>query len=901
MDPERWRQVEELYHSAVERPQVEREAYLAAACGGDAELRREVESLLAQQSVDTPLDHPAMDLAAGSRLGPYELLEPIGRGGMGAVFKARDTRLDRNVAIKVSTAQFSGRFANEARQAAALNDPAVVTIFAVLTEADPPAIVMELVEGSDLAGPVPIETAIGYARQIAAGLEAAHEKGIIHRDLKPANIKVTPEGTVKILDFGLAKATVSASSTPAPQLTESGMILGTVAYMSPEKARGEPVDKRADIWAFGVVFFELLTGKRMFGDSTNLSDAIASVLKSEPDFNALPKGTPPNVRRLLERCLRKDPKQRLRDIGEARVVLDEPEPEAPAPPATPAPVRRWPWAAGLATLVLLAAFASYRWLLLPSQGPFQRIEITKLTDSGKAAAAAISPDGKYVVHSVSDEGKSSLWMLHTATGSNVQILPPAQGAFGMLNFSRDGNSVYYVFVTEKSPPAMYTMPVLGGNARMLAPLLAKYYVSLSPDEKRLAFTRIAGADRGLFIADLDGSGERQLAARKSPDSLRLTAWSSDGKTIAYGSHSQRGPSTSLAAIPVDGGPEKRISAHLGYLAQALLWLPDSRGLVATANAQVPSFQVWYVSYPQGQARRITNDLNNYGGLSLTGDASALVTVQNETTSHLWVVAPNDPGNAREISTGRLDGLNELAWAGTGSIYFEAPDSGGDTQIWHIDADGTGRRQITTESLTGRPAPCGDDRHLVFNSYRAGTPHIWRSNLDGGNVRQLTNGEGEWFPACSPDGSWLTYGKSLGVWRMPIDGGPAVRIWDRYGRSWISPDGKLVLVRESAGAGSKVRVIPAGGGQPIRSFDPVSELGGAGVVRWSADGTALLYVKTVGGVSNIWQRPINGGEPQQLTGFTSQRITAFAPSRDGKKLALARGTTSSDVVLIKDLK
>ena len=214
MDPDRWRRIEEIYQSAAERPPVEREAYLAAACDGDQELRREVESLLAQQSVETPLDHPAMDLAAGSRLGPYELLEPIGHGGMGAVFKARDTRLNRSVAIKVSTAQFSGRFANEARAVAALNHPNVCTLYDV----GPNYLVMELVEGVDLAGPVPIDTAIGYARQIAAGLEAAHEKGIIHRDLKPANIKITPDGTIKILDFGLAKATAApASAARAPR------------------------------------------------------------------------------------------------------------------------------------------------------------------------------------------------------------------------------------------------------------------------------------------------------------------------------------------------------------------------------------------------------------------------------------------------------------------------------------------------------------------------------------------------------------------------------------------------------------------------------------------------------------------------------------------------------------
>ena len=428
-------------------------------------------------------------------------------------------------------------------------------------------------------------------------------------------------------------------------------------------------------------------------------------------------------------------------------------------------------------------------------------------------------------------------------------------------------------------------------------------VAASPDEKRLAFTRASG-DRGLFIANLDGTGERQLVAPKSRDFVGSPAWSPDGKTIAYGvgSHSG-GLSTRRGGHTRRRRPEQRIGSRAWYFVQALLWLPDGHGLVATANAQFPLFQIWYVSYPGGKARRISTDLNNYSGLSLTWDAGALVTVQKETTSHIWVVAPGDAGSAREISTGHLDGLNGMAWAGNGNLYFEAPDSTQDTQTWTTAADGTARRQITTGHLNGKPAPCGDDRHLVFLSYRVETAHVWRSDPDGGNVRQLTNGEGEWDPECSPEGSWLTYGspnaENPGIFRMPIDGGTPVRIWHRPGWSRISPDGKLVLI--GANADPKVTIIPAEGGAALRTFDRVSELGGPGVVQWSADGAALLYVKTVGDVSNIWRLPLVGGDAKSVTTFTSQRITAFAVSRDGKRLALARGMTRSDVVLIRDLK
>jgi len=332
-------------------------------------------------------------------------------------------------------------------------------------------------------------------------------------------------------------------------------------------------------------------------------------------------------------------------------------------------------------------------------------------------------------------------------------------------------------------------------------------------------------------------------------------------------------------------------------------MPDGNGLIATTNPQYSFRQLWYVAYPGGQARSITNDLNSYSSARPTADGRALVAVQNETISHLWAVPPGDTGSAREISTGRLDGLNYVNFAGNGNLYFEAPDGSGTSHVWGAGPDGTGRRQITKgEGLTGTPVPCGDGRHLLFTSYRAGGAHVFASDLDGGNVRQLTNGGSEYVFSCSPDGTWLTYSsgsaKSLGVWRIPIDGGTAVRMWAQPSYSEISPDGKSILVTLPD---DQVTILPAGGGPPLKSFDGIPRTDYFRVVRWSADGTALLYVKTVGGVSNVWHRPLNGGEPKPLTDFRSQRITSFAVSRDGKRLVLARGTTSSDVVLIKDLK
>jgi len=291
----------------------------------------------------------------------YRITTKLGEGGMGAVYRATDTKLNRDVAIKVLPPAFADdaarmqRFEREAQVLASLNHPNIAAIYGV----EQGAIVMELIEGEELKGPLPIDTVISYARQLAAALEAAHEKGIVHRDLKPANIKITPDGTLKVLDFGLAKATdaspatTSVSPTMSPTLslamTQAGMILGTAAYMAPEQARGKPVDKRADIWAFGVVLFEALTGAPLFAGGETLTDTIAAVVTREPDWSALPPDTPPHLRRIIQRCLRKDPKQRLRDIGDARIAFDEPDAPSAAPAAS-APSRTWPVAAALLAL-----------------------------------------------------------------------------------------------------------------------------------------------------------------------------------------------------------------------------------------------------------------------------------------------------------------------------------------------------------------------------------------------------------------------------------------------------------------------------------------------------------------------------------------------------------------------
>src|SRR5215469_12271800 len=364
-----------------------------------------------------------MSLAAGTRLGPYEILAPIGAGGMGEVYRARDTKLKRDIALKVLPEAFAAdpermaRFQREAEVLASLNHSNIAHIYGV----EERALVMELVEGATLAGPLPLDRALGYARQIADALEYAHEKGVIHRDLKPANVKVTPEGTVKLLDFGLAKAiedpirtAEDASNSPTLTLgaTRVGVILGTAAYMSPEQASGKPADRRADIWSFGAVLYEMLAGKKAF-DGESVSDTLASVLKLEPDWNALPAATPPAIRNLIRRCLTKDLRHRLQAIGEARIVLETPPSDEPAAGAPAPRHRRLPWIVAAVTAVVALALIPgnlFYFRQTPPQKTVLRSTITLPENTTTLHSFAISLDGKLVAMAAEVKGKRQLWL-----------------------------------------------------------------------------------------------------------------------------------------------------------------------------------------------------------------------------------------------------------------------------------------------------------------------------------------------------------------------------------------------------------------------------------------------------------------------------------------------------------
>ena len=499
--PERWRRVEDLCERALALSSSERPAFLQEVCGSDEDLRREVESLLANASkADSFLDPSALAEAAhgvvnsptaaltGRRIGTYEIAGQLGVGGMGEVYRARDTKLGRDVAIKVLPPAFTAdrerlaRFEREARVLASLNHPNVAAIYGLEQFDDFQGLILELVEGETLAGKIAIRrsglgatAALGIARQIAEGLEAAHEKGIVHRDLKPANIKVTPAGTVKVLDFGLAKANpdsapdLSQSPTITISGTREGVVLGTAAYMSPEQARGQSVDKRADIWAFGCVLFEMLTGRIAFPGAT-VSDHIAAILEREPNWSVVPASTPPAVHRLLRRCLEKDPKRRLHHIADARIEIDEAltEGATAAPSATSRRRGPSPLLASSMAFVLAAALAGWTvWTFAASRRSSPDRTITRFVIRPPASAPMVggpdfdvSQDGSQLVYVGLEQGVNRVYLRRLDQFEPASI-PGTEGARWPF-FSPDGRSVGFwadgklkrVAVTAAIPPVI---------------------------------------------------------------------------------------------------------------------------------------------------------------------------------------------------------------------------------------------------------------------------------------------------------------------------------------------------------------------------------------------------------------------------------------------------------------
>ncbi len=766
--------------------------------------------------------------------------------------------------------------------------------------------------------------------------------------------------------------------TPGTSLKQTvpGVVMGTAQYMSPEQARGQRVDWRTDLFSFGIVLYEILAGRPPFTGSSP-KEIVAGILTADPVplSHYLPE-IPESLEWIVSKALVKDREERyqtaremLNDFKRLQRRLDVEREMSRSYLVSNGDDSKYsteknyvkldrlsgdttqemnlktgtisqrlssgifahlsgngsknkfanPLFIALAVTTLLAVGVSI-YLYINShrtvRTPFQSMQVRRFTASGKATRAAISPDGKYVVHVLSDSGKQSLLIRQVTDSNNVAIVPPSDLLYRGLTFSRDGTSVYYV-AQERTDPiqSLYQVPVLGGISRKILRDIDSP-VAISPDGKKLAFVRRArgkGEDQ-LMLADADGGNIRLLSSRKGADFYNIAglAWSPDGKVIACPAGSNTGVRHMfIAEINVASGQEKPVSSHRWASVGRISWVRDGKGLVIGAMEQGSSLtQIWFVPYPSGAPQRITNDLNDYRDMLLTDDSHSLVTVQTEAQVNVWLTSVADPSRIKQITEGigQRSGERGLTWMPNGNLVYISRASGS-SDIWIMDQEGKSQQQLTTAETRAEiyPAVSPDGRYIVFVSTRTGNSNIYRLDVKTGDQLQLTKGASEEFPVISADGKWVIYTSTASsrftLWRVPIDGGEPSQLTDKLSQ-WpvVSPDGQQIACwyRQESNSPWKIAIIPINGGQPekfldLPSADPVFP------VRWNPDGKAISFVSTRAGISNIWAQSMEGGEPRQLTQFASDQIFWFDWSHDGKQLACSRGRVTNDVVLISELK
>jgi Tol biopolymer transport system component len=566
-------------------------------------------------------------------------------------------------------------------------------------------------------------------------------------------------------------------------------------------------------------------------------------------------------------------------------------------------------------IVALGTYLGYRYVPLDraknGETSIADAKITRLTTSGKASSVAISPDGKYVVHVQDDGGQQSLYMRQVATQSNVQIVAPSTRRLGPLHFSPDGNYIYYrVFGQEFTRNALFQVPTLGGAPKMIVENLSGH-ISFSPDGRRFVFARIVTeTESALIIVNADGTNEEKLIGSNATERFDNVAWSPDGEKIVYQVAENRpdSPGSTLFEVQLADRSTRPLTSQKWLGMQGLIWMSDGTRLLMLAGSQRAVFQIFEISYPDGTARRLTNDLDSYTALGLTADSATLAAVKRVSEANIWIAPAGDESRARLLTPGSGKVDDNPSWSHDGSRIVFSSQTGASIEIWSVNEDGTDLRQIISNAESNfHPSVSPDGRSIAFVSSRNGY-HIWRANIDGGDARQITTGESsQYAPTFSLDGRWLFYvdvSRWPSVWKISAEGGAApVRISNkRSSFPAVSPDGKFVAYtyKEDDKAPYRLAIASIDGGEPLKTF-PASDTG-KGPLRWTSDGLAVVLIETsANGVNNLVAVPISGGAPKQVTDFKSDLIFGYEYSRDGKRLALSRGTIASDVLLYAGLK
>jgi serine/threonine protein kinase/dipeptidyl aminopeptidase/acylaminoacyl peptidase len=950
MKPERWKQVDELREAALECPSTERASFLDRACAGDDELRRELESLIisdghAEVFIESPPARMASDLfnsnqsklGAGKRIAHYEILGQLGSGGMGEVYLAKDTKLDRNVAIKllppelVVDEQAKKRFLREAKAAAKLDHPNICAIYEVNEEAGRSFIVMQYVEGETLAGriqrkPVDLHEAIHVSVQVADALALAHSRGVIHRDIKPANIIITPQGQAKVLDFGLAKvvpdkALSQTQADTASLLTKPGVIMGTVGYMSPEQVRAEEVDHRSDIFAFGAILYEMLAGRRAFqGDSA--IEIMNAILKEDPPkISESQREVPPVLVRVVQHCLEKRREDRFQSMADVAFYLD----------ALPAAADRETSAAeqtlqrkrgrlrmALAAVGIVLATVITIWQVQrsaePWENPLANAHIERVTDfPGTETDAAVSADGKFIAFLSDRDGTFDAWINQVGSGTFVNL---TKGRFSELaheevrtvGFSPDASHVW-LRVSQKDSTGkdrhdIWLVPTLGGAPR---PFLERaVHVAWSPDNQRIVYHGFTPGDP-TFVADRNGGNPKQIFVDKPGAHCHHHLWSPDGRYIYF----VRGfPPNELDVwrIQPDGGEPERLTHHnskVGYPA-----LLDNRTLIYSATADDGSgFWLYAMDVERRIPHRVTFGVDQYVSVSAAigpdGRATRLLASVANPIGELWTLPiPSQMAGESEVRQFPVPVTRAVAPRFGPQYILFLSSKGGAQSLWKTQANETVELWRTSEgSVTSPAAVSPDGREICVSIRRQGRNGLYVMNADGTNVRHLAASlDVRDTPSWSPDGSFITVAADEGdgsrIFKVPVNGAAPVRLVDELSRLPVwSPDGSLILYAAPVqGAGYAVKAVTPDK-QP-QSLPELWILRGGDRYRFLPGGRQVVALLGDYLRQNFWMVDLDTGQRRQLTNLKpGYSIGSFDVSPDGRQILFDRVRQNSDIVLI----